>query len=127
MPAILRSLRLNRCDLVDEPANPKARVVFYKRATDAPVVVQSTPPAEDVVQRSPLSPHTQQQESLMDNEGRFFTFNQILVGTGRTSKSLDWACIYLRSLGHVECTKDDGRNSRYLRYRYVDQSKGEDE
>ena len=61
---------------------------------------------------------------LKANEGRFFTFNQILVGTGRTAKSVDWACIYLRSLGHVECTKDDGRNSRYLRYRYVDQSRG---
>lgn len=59
---------------------------------------------------------------LRANPDRFFTFNQILLGTNRTAKSVDWACIFLRSLGHVECTKDDGRNSRYLRYRY--QSKG---
>lgn len=38
MPAKLRSLKLNRCDLVDRPANPKAHVVLYKRA---PVVKES--------------------------------------------------------------------------------------
>lgn len=54
---------------------------------------------------------------LTKNAGRWFTFNQILTGTGRTAKSLDWACIFLRSMGHVEFSKDDGRNSRYLRYR----------
>ena len=32
MATLLRGLRLNRCDLVDDPANPKARVVLHKRA-----------------------------------------------------------------------------------------------
>lgn len=51
---------------------------------------------------------------------QFFTFAQIMVATQRTAKALDWACIVLRTLGHVECGRDDGRNSRYLRYRYAD-------
>lgn len=50
---------------------------------------------------------------------RFFTFAQIVVATQRTTKSLDWACIFLRSLGYVECARDEGRNSRYLRYRVM--------
>lgn len=54
---------------------------------------------------------------LQAHPGRYFTFAQIVAHTKRTPKSLDWACIFLRSLGHVECSRDDGRNSRYLRYR----------
>jgi len=53
---------------------------------------------------------------LQAHPGRFFTLNQILIGTGRTPKSVDWACIFLRSTGRIECYRDDGRNSRYLRY-----------
>lgn len=34
MATKLRRLRLNRCDLVDRPANPSAQVVLYKRAPD---------------------------------------------------------------------------------------------
>ena len=56
---------------------------------------------------------------LQQHPGRFFTFAQIVAHTNRTPKSLDWACIFLRSLGQVECSRDDGRNSRYLRYRVV--------
>lgn len=54
---------------------------------------------------------------LQANPGRFFTLHQILTGTGRTPKSVDWACIFLRTQGFIECYRDDGRNSRYLRYR----------
>lgn len=56
---------------------------------------------------------------LQANPGRWFTFAQIMTGTGRTSKSLDWACIFLRSLGYVECSRNTeaGRSSRYMRYR----------
>jgi hypothetical protein len=32
MPAVLRNLKLNRIDLVDDPANPQARVALKKRA-----------------------------------------------------------------------------------------------
>ena len=54
---------------------------------------------------------------LQAHPERYFTFQQIVAHTKRTPKSLDWACIFLRSLGHVECAKDDGRNPKYLRYR----------
>lgn len=56
---------------------------------------------------------------LQVNPERWFTFAQIMAGTGRTSKSLDWACIFLRSLGYVECSRntEECRNSRYMRYR----------
>lgn len=54
---------------------------------------------------------------LQEHPERFFTFSQIVTHTKRTPKSLDWACIFLRSLGYVECARDEGRNSRYLRYR----------
>lgn len=54
---------------------------------------------------------------LQAHPDRFFTFSQIVTHTKRTHKSLDWACIFLRSLGYVECVRDEGRNSRYLRYR----------
>lgn len=56
---------------------------------------------------------------LQMHPGRFFTQNQILSGTGRTSKAVDWACIFLRTCGHIECYRNDGRNPRYLRYRAV--------
>lgn len=54
---------------------------------------------------------------------RFFTFAQIVQHTQRTPKSLDWACIFLRSLGYVECRKDDSRNPKYLKYKYAKQPK----
>lgn len=54
---------------------------------------------------------------LQTNPKRWFTFNQILIGTGRTSRSVDWACIFLRSTGRVEFSRDESRNPRYLRYR----------
>lgn len=54
---------------------------------------------------------------LQQHPDRFFTFAQIVAHTKRTPKSLDWACIFLRSLGYVECFKGDERNSRYRRYK----------
>lgn len=59
---------------------------------------------------------------LQAHPKQFFTFAQIMAHTGRTAKALDWACIYLRSLGYVECGRDDGRNSRYLRYKYANKA-----
>jgi hypothetical protein len=56
---------------------------------------------------------------LQAHPERYFTFSQIVTHTKRTPKSLDWACIFLRSLGHVECARDEGRNPKYLRYRYA--------
>jgi hypothetical protein len=45
------------------------------------------------------------------------TYSFILVGTGRTAKSLDHALLYLRALDLVECVADEARNPKYLRYR----------
>jgi hypothetical protein len=56
---------------------------------------------------------------LQAQPDRLFTFSQIVQHTQRTPKSLDWACIFLRSLGYVECSKDDSRNPKYLRYKYA--------
>ncbi len=61
---------------------------------------------------------------LQQHPERYFTFSQIVTHTKRTTKSLDWACIFLRSLGYVECARDEGRNSRYLRYKYVNLPRG---
>ena len=47
----------------------------------------------------------------------WFTHGEIVKRTGCSSKAVTWACIYLRSLHLVECTSDDARNPRYLRYR----------
>lgn len=54
---------------------------------------------------------------LQEHPERFFTFSQIVTHTKRTTKSLDWACIFLRSLGYVECVRDEARNPKYLKYR----------
>lgn len=47
------------------------------------------------------------------------THHQIMVGTGRTTKAVCHALLYLRALGRIEATNDDGRNARYLRYAAV--------
>lgn len=47
----------------------------------------------------------------------WWTKRQIVVGTERHEKTVDWALIYLRSIGEIECAQDAQRNSRYLRYR----------
>lgn len=49
--------------------------------------------------------------------GIFFTHAQIVKGTGRSAKSVDWALLFLRSQYLVECVPDEARNPRYLRYR----------
>lgn len=59
---------------------------------------------------------------LQQHPERYFTFSQIVTHTKRTPKSLDWACIFLRSLGYVECARDS-RNSRYRRYRVASTAK----
>lgn len=48
---------------------------------------------------------------------QFFSHREIVSGTHRTAKSVDWALIYLRSLEMIETGSDAQRNGRYLRYR----------
>lgn len=48
--------------------------------------------------------------------GRWFSHFQIVKATGRTQKSIDWALLFLKARGLVDCTRDEWRNSRYLKY-----------
>lgn len=58
--------------------------------------------------------------SLLEGRpGAWLTHAQILVLTRRSTKSVCWACLYLKSRGLVESTPDDTRNPRYRRYRAV--------
>jgi len=50
------------------------------------------------------------------NPGRWFSHFQIVQATGRTQKSVDWALLFLMARGLIECTKDERRNCRYLKY-----------
>jgi hypothetical protein len=54
---------------------------------------------------------------MQSRGGMFMTHSQIVKGTGRSAKSVDWALLFLRSQGLVECVPDAARNPRYLRYR----------
>lgn len=54
----------------------------------------------------------------------YWTKAQILAGTGRTVKSVDWALIFLRTTGRVEIGGDH-RNPRYLSYRLTPLSRTE--
>lgn len=63
-------------------------------------------------------------ELLRAHPARWITFSQIKAGTtNRTQKSLEWACIYLRAMGYIECSRDEARNARYLRYRFKQDKK----
>lgn len=53
---------------------------------------------------------------LQANPGRYFTLGQLVSATGRSDKSVDWACIMLRSLDRVEARRDESRNDRYFKY-----------
>jgi hypothetical protein len=54
---------------------------------------------------------------LRENPKQFFSHFQIVKGTGRSYKSVNWAMLFLRSQHLVDCVPDAQRNSRYLRYR----------
>lgn len=51
----------------------------------------------------------------------YLTHAQLVRLTNRTTKSVSWAVIYLRSLDLIEATADDGRNCRYQRYRITEE------
>lgn len=59
-------------------------------------------------------------EYLASRPGRaWYSRRQIVAGTGRTGKSVDWALLFLRHTGRVESSRDESRCSRYLRYRVM--------
>ena len=53
--------------------------------------------------------------------GVWWTRGQIMAGTRRSEKAVNWALLYLRSQGHIECVPDGARNPQYRRYRAVQQ------
>ena len=53
---------------------------------------------------------------LTARPGRVFRREQLVLLTGCTPKALDWALLFLRQNGSIECVTDE-RNPRYLRYR----------
>lgn len=61
---------------------------------------------------------------LQANPRRFYTHLEIVRGTARTGKAVDWALAFLRSTNRVEaCRETDHRNGRYLRYRLASGAK----
>ena len=56
---------------------------------------------------------------LQANRGRFFTMGEVIVRVGCTKRAADWGLRFLKGMGHIECSTDEGRNSRYLRYSYT--------
>lgn len=63
---------------------------------------------------------------LKRHPGAFFTRQQLIIGTGRTQKAVDWALIYLKQLGKVRSVQDAIRNPRYLRYTAIISEAGPD-
>lgn len=53
---------------------------------------------------------------LVANPGRYFTLEQLILATGRTNKSVDWAVYFLIGVGRIEWRSDESRNPRYRRY-----------
>lgn len=52
----------------------------------------------------------------------WLTHGQLVVHTGRSTKSVCWACMYLSARGLVE-TGSDSRSTRYQRYRMAQPAK----
>lgn len=69
-----------------------------------PGVIQSGSATQAVLEFLKAHPHV------------YFDRAQIVIRTGRTEKSVDWALIYLKQLGVVDTVPDESRNPRYLRY-----------
>lgn len=51
------------------------------------------------------------------NPKRSFTRAEVIAGTLRTPKAVNWALYYLASRSLVKATPDKSRNERYLRYK----------
>ena len=56
---------------------------------------------------------------LQERPLAWLTHAQIMASTGRNTKAVCWACLYLTSRGLVESGPDASRNPRYRRYRLV--------
>lgn len=56
---------------------------------------------------------------LQAHPARWFNHYQIVSLTGRTAKAVDWALLFLKARGMVQTSRDEWRNSRYLKYAIV--------
>jgi hypothetical protein len=56
---------------------------------------------------------------LAKNPDQWFAFDQLVMATGRTVKSIDFACIQLRRMDLI-VTRENPASSRYLHYRFFD-------
>lgn len=59
---------------------------------------------------------------LYEHPARWFVHHEIMVATGRSRAAVDWALIFLRQHGLVDCVSNSSRNPRYLRYRAAKES-----
>ena len=64
---------------------------------------------------------------LAAHPGRYYTMDQLILVTGRTDKSLDWAVRFLISIRRIEWRSDESRNPRYRRYAHRPQVEEGDE
>lgn len=55
---------------------------------------------------------------LAKNPDQWFAFDQLVMATGRSIKSLDWACIQLRRMELI-ATRENPANCRYFQYRFL--------
>jgi hypothetical protein len=57
-------------------------------------------------------------EMLQRFPGRYFTFGEVMVRIGCTKRAADWGLRFLKAQQLIDCSTDEGRNARYLRYAY---------
>lgn len=50
---------------------------------------------------------------------KWMTRSQIIFGTDRSAKAIDWAISFLVHQGYVRAVQDSIRNPRYRKFRYV--------
>lgn len=61
---------------------------------------------------------------LRQRQGVWLTHQQIMYLSGRPTKQVCWALLYLGMQEMIESTPDDYRNARYKRYRCTDKGIG---
>jgi hypothetical protein len=62
-------------------------------------------------------------EYMRTHPDKWMTRNQIIIGTGRSGKSVDWGISFLVQQKLIRRVQDGSRNPRWNRYRYVGKEK----
>lgn len=55
-------------------------------------------------------------QMLRESPGRYWSCYELCKYTGRSIKSVNWACLYLRAQELIVVVPDGYRNPRYLKY-----------